>query len=100
MDLEALKYLSDEDKTRYMVLERLFTQPGWELVVALTRQLALEAKDRAAFASSWDANRVAVGNGLAYDHISRLQDNTEAEYQQKADSAKEQLALVDEEQYE
>lgn len=100
MDLDALKFLDDNDKERYMVLERLFNQPGWQLVVALATQSALDAKERAAFATSWDQNRLAVGSGLAYTHISNLQNITEAEYVQKAESAKSELADRDEEEFE
>ncbi|SRR6266404_1432602 len=100
MDLEALKYLSDEDKNRYMVLERLFSQPGWKLVTSLMEQLALEARDRAAFAKSWDENRIAIGQGYGYNMVASLQDSTEAEFEQKATAAKQKLADKEEEDFE
>ena len=100
MDLQMLKYLSDEDKTRYMVLERLFAQAGWKLLVEECQKWALAAKDRAAFAQTWDQNRLAVGNGFAYDHISRLEEITETEYEQKAEAAKKEQQLKDEEENE
>jgi hypothetical protein len=100
MDLDALKYLSDEDKNTYMILERLFSQPGWKLVVALAEKLSLEARDRAAFAKSWDDNRIAIGQGYAYNHIASFEDSTQAEFEQKAGAAKEKAADKDEDDFE
>lgn len=97
MDLEMLKYLSDEDKTRYMVLERLFAQPGWALLVEEMAKRALAAKDRAAFAQSWDQNRLAIGGGIVYNEIANMQDLTETEFEQKAEEAKKAKAAQDEE---
>lgn len=96
MDLNQLKHLTDEQKTRYMQLERLFAQPGWDLVEALAQELAMSAKDRAAFAKSWDANRIAVGQGYAYSHIASLRDNTEKEYEALASAAAQKVADQDE----
>lgn len=100
MDLKQLQFLSDEDKERYMSLERLWEQPGWQLVVQLATQLAIANKDRATFATSWEQNRMALGSAFAYDHISRLQELTEAEYEQKVDSQLSAARATEEEVYE
>lgn len=100
MDLNHLKFLSDEDKERYMKLERLWSQPGWELVVELARQLAEAHKNRATFANTWEQNRLALGSALAYDHISRLQELTEAEYEQKVEGVVNAARAAEEEAYE
>jgi hypothetical protein len=100
MDLNELKFLSDEDKDRYMKLERLWSQPGWALVIELAAQLAATHKDRATFAQTWEANRMALGSAFAYDHISRLQELTEAEFEQKVEAARTANRDADEEENE
>jgi hypothetical protein len=100
MDLTQLKFLSDEDKERYMSLERLWSQPGWALVVELAKQLASGHRDRATFANTWEQNRMALGSALAYDHISRLQEITETEYEQKVDGILTASKAAEEEAYE
>lgn len=100
MDLHQLKFLSDEDKDRYMTLERLWSQPGWNLVVELCQQLVEAHKNSALFAKTWEQNRMALGSAMAYDHIARLQDLTEAEYSQKVDAVLEGARANEEEAYE
>lgn len=98
--MNDIKFLSDEDKTRYMMYDRLFSTTGWAAVVSLCVELAAQATNRAAFAKSWDDNRLAIGNGYAYTHIANLQDLTETEYQQKADAAKSAQEAADETAFE
>ncbi len=98
--MNDIKFLSDADKTRYMMYDRLFSTTGWAAVVALCTELAAQATNRAAFAKSWDDNRLAIGNGYAYTHIANLQDLTETEYQQKADAAKAEAQAADETAFE
>lgn len=98
--MNDIKFLSDEDKTRYMMYDRLFSTVGWAAVVALCTELASQATNRAAFAKTWDDNRLAIGNGYAYTHVANLQDLTEAEYQGKADAAKAAKEAADESEFE
>jgi hypothetical protein len=100
MDLNELKFLSDEDKDKYMALERLWSQPGWRLVVEFATQLAAIHKDAATFAKTWEQNRMSLGSAFAYDHIARLQETTEAEYEQKVEAAREAARTKDEAEYE
>lgn len=80
LDLSQLKYLSDEQRERYMSLEKLYRQPGWALVVKQAAASAEEAKLRAAFATSWDVNRANVGQYHAYLSLANMEEATEAEF--------------------
>lgn len=90
MDLEHIKYLSDDAKNRYAMLERLFDSPGWALVVKLAAEWSETAKERAASAQTWEDNRFAAGQRFAYYHFTKLEEATELEFQQMAEKAKEQ----------
>lgn len=88
MDLDEIKYLDDTAKNRYAQLERLFDSDGWRLVTALASELAESCKERAANAQTWEDNRFAAGQRLAYVHITKLEEATETEFQAMAQSAK------------
>ena len=100
MNPEDLKYLTDEQKTRYMMLDRLFNQPGWAVVVELAKTRAMEQRDRAAFAKSWDDNRTALGAGFVYNEFSQLQETTDMEFAQLALNAKQAAQEEDETEHE
>ena len=84
LDLEQVNALAPDDRNRYMQLEKLFAQPGWRIVVALATQNAGAALTQAAVASSWDNNRLAYGNHLAWRAIQNLEKDTQALYSEKA----------------
>lgn len=90
MELEDLKYLTDEQRERYMTMERLFEQPGWTLVEKWAGINRDEAKERAANAQSWEDNRIAVGLRIAYDTFSKMRDINEREYMQLAQDQREE----------
>jgi len=103
LDLEQVNALSPDDRARYMQLEKLFSQPGWKLVVALAAQNATNALRNAALASSWDQNRMAIGNHIAWQAISNLEKDTQDLYAGKAAGviqAKELQHLSDEQDFE
>jgi N-acyl-L-homoserine lactone synthetase len=89
MDLESIKYLDDSQKNRYAKLERLFDSDGWKLVVKLFAELAEMTKERCIDAHTWEANRFAAGQLWGYIHVTKLEEATEAEFQQMANIAKE-----------
>lgn len=80
MDLEQLKYLTDDQKERYVTLERTFETKGWVIVEAWAKQRAIEQLERAAYASNWEEHRVATGARLAYEQIANLREDTEKEF--------------------
>lgn len=84
LDLEQVNALVPDDRNRYMQLEKLFAQPGWRVVVALATQNAAVALTQAAVASSWDNNRLAYGNHIAWRAIQNLEKDTQALYSEKA----------------
>jgi hypothetical protein len=103
LDLEQVNALSADDRTRYMQLEKLFSQPGWKLVMALAAQNATNALRNAAVAASWDQNRMAIGNHVAWQAIANLEKETQDLYAGKAAGvlqAKELKHLSDEQEFE
>jgi len=92
LDLEQVNALAPDDRNRYMQLEKLFAQPGWRIVVALATNNAAQSLQQAALASSWDANRLAIGNHMAWRSIQNLERDTQALY---ADKAAQQFAADD-----
>lgn len=88
LSLDDLKFLDNEKKTEYMVLERLFDQPGWKVVVAHAQQWFEMSQKRAAFAKTWDENRLAIGAAAVYNQFANLEDITNAEYENLVQEAK------------
>jgi len=80
LDMEQLNALPPADRNRYLALEKLFAMPGWKIVVALAKQNSEAAVQRAAFATSWGDNRLAIGNGYAWNEIQQLETATEKTY--------------------
>lgn len=99
LDLEQVNALAPDDRNRYMQLEKLFAQPGWRIVVALANQNQAQALQQAAMASNWDANRLAIGNHLAWRAIQNLEKDTQALYSEKAlqTMAQEELQRISDE---
>lgn len=83
LDEAQLNALKPEDRRKYMAFEALFGSTGWKYLVTLAKHNAAEAVQRAAFANSWAENRMAIGNGAAWDAISKLEEQTEATYKLK-----------------
>lgn len=103
LDEAQLNALAPKDRARYMALEHLFAQPGWKVVTALADQKAAEQVQRAAFAQSWDANRLAIGNGAAWNEIKNLEEATQAHYTnliKQAEQAELERQLIEENSFE
>lgn len=103
LDEAQLNALKPADRNRYRALEQLFAQPGWKIVITLAKEHAANAVQRAAFAASWADNRIAIGNGAAWDAIAKLEEQTEAHYAQmlaEIEKATQLVALADESSFE
>jgi hypothetical protein len=83
LDLEQLNELPPVDRDRYMQLEKLFAQPGWKIVVKGAQENIATAMRQAAFATSWDHNRAAIGNMSAWQSIANMEKDTQAGFLQK-----------------
>lgn len=80
MDLDQIKHLTNEQKDRYMALTRMFEMPGWAIIKKWADLNHDESRERAASASTWDQNRIAVGERIVYDVLRKMEDITEREY--------------------
>lgn len=87
MDLDRLKLLDPEQKERYMRLERLFEQPGWQDVLKWALVNKVSALGRELNALNWETNREYHGARLAFEMVQGLQDSTELEFEAMASDA-------------
>lgn len=100
MELDQIKYLDDGMKNRYAKLERLFDSDGWKLVMLLCAEWSEQSKERAASAQTWEDNRFAAGQRMAYFHLTKLEEATEREFIQLAEEAKAKTETADAEEFE
>ena len=96
MDQNQINALTPGQKERYSKLESLFEHPGWAIVEQWAQLNADEHRDRAAFAQTWDANRVSVGARTAFALVVNLRNATEAEFAQLAADAAATTLIEDE----
>lgn len=94
MELEQLKLLSPEQKDKYMRLERLFEQPGWDDIERWALVNRMASAERQLNAQNWDQNRVAHGARLAFEMLENLKAATEHEFEALAADA-QQAAEID-----
>ena len=80
MDMDQLQHLTAEQKARYQTLDRMFGSDGWALVVAWAAAQFEAATQEAANAKTWEQNRVANGQRLAFAQLGSLALATENEY--------------------
>lgn len=98
MDLNQLKYLTPDQKDRYVTLERMFEGKGWSVIEAWAKTNAVQQMERAAFAGNWEDHRMATGSRLVYEQIVNLRESTENEYVALAEQA--MLAIAEEDELE
>lgn len=80
MDLNEIKNLDPEQKSRYMKLERTFGTEGWDIVVEYLKIQAEDAKNRELDAKTWEENRTWRGARLAFTIAANIADITEKEF--------------------
>lgn len=98
--MNQLNQLTDEQKSEYMELARVFAEPGWQKVVKAYQEKTEAMVTAGANATSWEENRIAYGLRLAYEEFATLEEVTESMFLQISDSVLEAQELVDEERYE
>ncbi len=101
MDMtELLKWLPEEAQQRLLQLETTFGSEGWKTVVGW----AQEARDatilRGAQATSWEDNRIALGQSRVYDEVINMAERIFTEYANMADEAKTDFEIEAEEDFE
>lgn len=100
MDLDQIQHLTDEQKERYLQLERTFDTPGWKLVEEYAIQRANDATGRLLAAKSWEENRIFAGGREAFALFANLRESTESEFAALAAANAEAKRTQDEEDYE
>lgn len=96
LSMEDLNLLSNDDKNRYMVLERLFDSEGWAFIKKWSNANIDEAKQHILNASNWDQTLFARGALLAYDQFAKFEEISEAEILSTVEQVKESLLAKEE----
>jgi len=73
--MEVLQNLTDDQKNTYMALETMFGSDGWQRIKKWADEQKEVALNRATFAQTWEANRVAVGEASVYAIFADLNDS-------------------------
>lgn len=96
LDNQQLNALAPVERERYMELERLFASKGWRIFIATAKDNANAAYAVGANASTWEENRVAYGNRMAWQYVLALEEATEQEFEAKAARAShaDELAAI------
>lgn len=100
LELNELVYLTDQEKEEYMTFERGFDSPFWKKIQEMCEQRSVEALNRAAFANSWDENRVANGERVVWDFLARMSDIMEDQFHNIAEQRAMEKKARDEVDYE
>jgi hypothetical protein len=86
MDIHQINVLSNEAKSKYMALQRLFDQPGFKYLVEWARAQVADSTQRELTAPNWDQVLLMRGARFAYGNFAEIEKFTEAEFSELADS--------------
>lgn len=86
MDIHQINALSNEQKAKYMALQRLFDQPGFKYLVEWARAQVADSTARELSAATWDQVLLMRGARFAYVNFAEIEKYTEAEFSDLADS--------------
>jgi hypothetical protein len=100
LDMHEIQHLTDEQKERYMLLQRFFESEYWTLFKRWADANAGESLQRLIHASSWDANRIAFGQMLAYKNLLELEQSVDLEFANYAAEAAEKAQVEAEGEHE
>ncbi len=98
--MEVFKWIPDDEKERLTQLETTFSTPGWKTIVEWAQNKSEDSILRAATATSWADNRIAVGNQQAYFQLANFAESTLLLYANMAEQAKLDAEVEEEEGYE
>ena len=98
--MEVFKWIPDDEKERLTQLETTFSTPGWKAVMEWATEQSDSSILRAATATSWADNRIAVGNQQAFYQFANFAESTLLLYANMAEQAKLDAEVEEEEGYE
>lgn len=87
LDMEQINLLDNQQKQKYMALERLFTTPGWKFVKDFCAASAEEAAAGILRATKWEDHCFALGARNAYLQIGNFEVFAENEFAAHAEDA-------------
>ena len=100
LDTDEIAALSDDQKWRYMAMERLFDQEGWKLFQGWCSLNADEQLSRLVNCKTWEENRMAVGARAAFLLALNVENVTDAEFRNHAKDNKPAMARDDDDEAE
>jgi len=86
MDIHQINALSNDQKSKYMALQRLFDQPGFKYLVEWAKAQTADSTQRELSAPNWDQVLLMRGARFAYGNFAEIEKYTEAEFTELADS--------------
>jgi hypothetical protein len=86
MDIHQINALSNEQKAKYMALQRLFDQPGFKYLVEWAKAQVSDSTARELSAPNWDQVLLMRGARFAYTNFAEIEKYTEAEFSDLADT--------------
>ena len=86
MDIHQINVLSNEQKAKYMALQRLFDQPGFKYLVEWARAQVTDSTGRELNAPNWEQVLLMRGARFAYMNFAEIEKFTEAEFSDLADT--------------
>ncbi len=98
--MELIKWLPDNQKDRLLELEKTFSTPGWQYIMQWARDKSDDSILRAATATSWADNRIAIGNQQAYFQFANYAEAELLVYANMAEQAKLDAEVEESEDYE
>ncbi len=100
MDIHQINALSNEQKAKYMALQRLFDQPGFKYLVEWARAQVGDSTARELSAPNWEQVLLMRGARFAYANFAEIEKYTEAEFSDLADTELSRAAAEVEEKAE
>ncbi len=97
--MEVFKWIPDDEKERLTQLEETFSTPGWKAIVEWAKEQSDDSILRAATATSWADNRIAVGNQQAFFQFANFAESTLLVYANVAEQAKLDAEVEEAEDY-
>ena len=84
-----MKWLGDEERDRFVKFQELFETAGWQLLSEFSHAKVTERMVAGANAKSWEENRLALGQRLAWAEIANAAQTFMSSFEQLAESNKE-----------
>jgi|SRR3974390_1128040 len=95
LDMDELRYLDNDAKKKYMILEKGWDTPFWQIMVGWAAQSANEAADRVLTARTWEEHIYHAAARAVFLDIVQRQKINEDECRAISNSIRDKLIEKD-----